>query len=283
MLDNVIKDIYALFEKQTKPSDEWCEQLGNDIAQMLKVRMQEQRDNHSLRLSQIGKGNRRVWYDMREGIPKEELRPEVRIKFLFGDIIELLYIALIRLAGHDVSNEQEEVELDGIKGHIDCLVDGKLVDVKSASSYSFKKFKEGEVYKDDPFGYYAQLTAYAEATGYDPAGWMVMDKQLGHLCFSEISEMHMPNVQERIATLKEKVKQEFEPAPCAYPVADGKSGNMKLATECSYCPYKMHCWRECNEGHGLRVFLYSTGPRFLTHVALLPKVPEITNDTNENT
>jgi len=278
----VVEDIYKVLLDPPEISDEWCEELGTQIASMLKDRLQEREEKYSLRLSSLGRGNRYLWYSVRDTIPKEELRPETRLKFLFGDVIELLYIALIELAGHEVSHEQEEVEINGIKGHIDCLVDGKLVDIKSTSTFSFAKFDKETLHMPDkdPFGYYAQLSAYAFATGYEPAGWLVMDKQLGKLCFSPVHEEHLPDMEERVDKIKDVVAQPGEPAPCAYPVPDGKSGNQKLPTVCSYCPYKFHCWRDSNNGHGLRTFLYSSGPVFLTHVARLPKVPEITNQEN---
>ncbi len=50
---------------------------------------------------------------------------------------------------------------------------------------------------------------------------------------------------------------------------DGKSGNMQLCMECRYCEYKHTCWP------GLRTFLYSGGPRFLTKVVKEPDVPEV--------
>jgi len=278
-MKHIIDDIYKMFsDEMPEVTDEWADHLGEQIAKMLKDRLQEQRNEYKLRLSSLGSGNRKLWYSVREGIPKEPLLPATRIKFLFGDIIELMYIALVRLSGHEVTHEQEEVHLNGIKGHIDCLVDGGLVDVKSAASFSFKKFSEDKLHESDAFGYYSQLAAYAEAGGFIPAGWLVMDKQLGHLCFAQAKPQFLPDMDARSKEVIEIVKQETEPEPCAPPAPDGKSGNMKLATVCSYCAFKQHCWRESNGGHGLRAFLYSTGPRFLTNVTKLPNVPEVTKE-----
>ena len=44
---------------------------------------------------------------------------------------------------------------------------------------------------------------------------------------------------------------------------------------CSYCQFKHSCWKEANEGRGLRTFLYSTGPKHFTHVEKEPRVAEI--------
>ena len=77
------------------------------------------------------------------------------------------------------------------------------------------------------------------------------------------------DITDRIEHVQEMVKQPEPPEQCYEPKPDGKSGNMKLDIGCSYCAYKKSCWP------GLRAFLYSTGPRFLTEVVNEPKVQEI--------
>ena len=37
-----------------------------------------------------------------------------------------------------------------------------------------------------------------------------------------------------------------------------------------YCDYKKICWSDANNGKGLRVFDYSDGKHFLTHVEREP-------------
>jgi hypothetical protein len=50
---------------------------------------------------------------------------------------------------------------------------------------------------------------------------------------------------------------------------------MKLATACSFCDFKKHCWSSSNNGAGLRAFKYSNGVRYLTSVASTPDVEEV--------
>jgi len=275
-MKEVIDDVYKLIKEPSgKISDEWCEKLGKDIAGMLKNRLLQREEQYNLRLSSLGQGDRKLWYSVREETPKEEFTADTLLKFLYGDVIELIYIGLIEASGHEVTCEQEEVELNGIKGHIDCLVDGKLVDIKSASTFSFQKFQKEELQGNDPFGYYAQLACYSDAKGVEAAGWFVMDKQMGKLCFSRAFEAYLPNMGDRSLYVKSMVERESEPEHCALPVPDGKSGNMKLPTICSYCSFKKHCWRNSNGGQGLRTFIYSTGARFLTNVTKIPNVTEV--------
>lgn len=229
-----------------------------------------------LRLSAIGKPDRQLWYGY-NGYIGEKLQAHTLIKFHYGHILEELLLFYTRLAGHTVEGEQKECTVGGIKGHMDARIDGVLVDIKSASTYAFKKFKDGTLAEDDPFGYVAQLKAYANSEGDDKYGWFTIDKGNGHLTYLEYNNnMDHPNInydiEERVEHIKVMVKQPEPPERCYELIPDGKSGNMKLPTGCSYCNYKKHCYPE------MRTFLYSTGPRFLAVVENEPNVMEITGD-----
>jgi hypothetical protein len=162
---------------------------------------------------------------------------------------------------------------------MDCKIDGVVTDVKSVSTFGFKKFKDGSLAFDDPFGYVAQIKGYAHSEGGDSRfGWLAMDKQNGHLTYlmydSEDTQapVHAKigyDIEDRIAHIKEVVQQEEPPEHCHELVADGKSGNMKLAVGCSYCPYKKVCWPN------VRGFAYANGPRYLVEVVNEPQVQEI--------
>src|SRR3546814_17473853 len=104
-------------------------------------------------------------------------------------------------------------------------------------SSDLKKFEEGTVTEDDPFGYVNQLSGYASVlTPNKDAAWVAMDKVSGEACVSSLNKMvikhHDP--QEKITHLKEVIEQEETPPLCHQPVPDGKSGNLKLPTPCSY-------------------------------------------------
>lgn len=193
-------------------------------------------------------------------------------KFLYGDVIEALLLFLAKEAGHSVEQQQAEVEVEGVKGHIDAIIDGVLVDVKSASSYGYKKFKDQTVTEDDPFGYVQQLSGYAHVlTPNEPAAWVAMDKVAGSLCVSPLSSSVIADNDPlpRINHLKEVIASEDPPERCHSPIPEGKSGNLRLGTACSYCPFKKRCYP------ALRTFLYSSGPKFLTHVVKEPDVTEV--------
>ena len=233
----------------------------------------------TLRMSNLGKPDRQLWYQFHPDSdePAEELEPHTYLKFLIGDLYECVLLFLAKCAGHDVSQEQAEVEIDGIKGHIDAVIDGHVVDVKSASTYAFKKFKYGTLAEDDPFGYIDQIGGYSTALGI-PGAFLAGDKQNGHITLLKIpqEETEGLRIQDRIAHLKEVVVQPEAPERCYEPVPEGLSGNMALSVGCSYCAHKFRCWSDANNGVGIRTFLYSGGPKHLVHVEREPRAPELT-------
>lgn len=276
-LRDLPNDIYSLLSSDThhEASEALLDKFTNNLKGVLRSRLAKRPEPTSpLRFSALGTPNRKAWYDAHPDGTKEELRGPTLVKFLYGDVIEALILYLAEEAGHSVAHEQEEVSVDGVLGHIDAIVDGVLVDVKSASSFGYKKFEQGTVEQDDLFGYVAQLSGYAQVlTPTQDAAWIAVDKVSGDICVSTLSKntiAHYPP-DERIKELKEVISHEQPPERCYPDVEDGKSGNRKLATGCSYCHHKFRCWPD------LRGFVYSSGPRYLTTVAREPDVPEIRN------
>lgn len=228
-----------------------------------------------MRLSNIGSPcERKLWYSINTPELGEELRPEAKIKFLFGDILELLLLFLAREAGHKVEGEQDELKHHGVTGHRDCIIDGRIVDCKSASSYSFKKFESNGLRDADPFGYLAQLGSYLDAsrddervTDKENGSFLVIDKTLGKICLDTYKLD--PVSEEFVKKKKDVVNSNLPPKRGFKDEPEGKSGNRKLGVNCSYCEFKSACFPN------LRSFAYSYGPVHLTWVEKEPKVPEI--------
>ena len=281
-ISTLVPDIYKLVKTKRVDSEVDAEAEIERFGEAMKDLMRKEFvnkgfDARKLRLSNIGRDDRYLWNHFR-GVAKEAIEPHTLVKFLYGHLIEEMLLFLTRMAGHTVTDEQKECEVEGIKGHMDCRIDGIVTDVKSTSSYGFKKFKDGSLAFDDPFGYIDQIKAYAYSENETKFGWLAMDKQNGHLTFLQydledtqapVYEVLKEDIAERIRHVKKLVGVEERPLPCYEPLPDGKSGNLKLAVGCSYCQFKRSCYPD------LRVFAYSTGPRFLIEVKNEPKVPEI--------
>lgn len=278
-IDTLRDDIYDLFRKPHDADPGRLEGLARDLSTVIGRRLAEERGPSYLRMSNLGKGDRQLWYEInRPDLKTEELSPANKIKFLFGDILEHLLLFLAEEAGHDVQNRQLEVEVEGIKGSIDATIDGVLVDTKSASTPSFKRFERHGLVDDDPFGYQEQLAGYREGLQTDDAAFLVIDKTLGniHLDLYKGEELDGLRIRDRALHAKAVVSSEEVPERCHPDEPYGKSGNMVLGTNCSYCPFKTECWKDANGGIGLRTFIYAKGPVHFTQVVKEPDVYEVT-------
>ncbi len=281
----VVDDIYELMT--TKAADESVDieaeidKFGESVKSLMRNEFSPEtpRDNRKLRLSNIGRDDRFLWHHYNDTSSGEEIQGHTYVKFMYGHLIEEMLLFLCRMAGHTITDEQKVCEVEGITGHMDCKIDGVVTDIKSASPYGFKKFKNATLAYDDPFGYVDQIKAYAHSEGETKFGWLAMDKSNGHLTYLQydLEDTEAPvhkaisgDIAQRIRHVKKLVTAEELPPVCAEPQADGKSGNMRLPVNCSYCRFKHSCYPD------LRTFLYSTGPRFLTEVVNEPKVQEIT-------
>jgi hypothetical protein len=282
-IETLVEDIYNLFSLDPIDMDEdKVDEHIDTFGEMLKVHIKDflyekPKDRGNLRLSGIGKPDRQIWYDVNKPLEDNQLKPSTRIKFLYGYILEELLLLCASVAGHKVTEQQKEVVLGGVKGHQDSMIDGVLVDCKSASGPGFDKFKYHRVAEDDPFGYIAQISAYAEANGVDRAAFLAINKSTGEVCLSPVHKMEMINAENRVEHLKGLVKNPAVPARCYPDLPDGKSGNYKLGVGCVYCSHKQHCWSDANDGMGLRVFNYAKGRRYLTRVSKQPEVEEVIN------
>jgi hypothetical protein len=276
-IHTLVKDIQELVQRK----DGWFhEELSRsfaaDVSCRLSEKFNEEKGAPSLRLSKMGpRCPCALWHSIHKPELAEPLPPWAEVKFSFGHILEALAVTLAKAAGHEVTGEQDELVVDGIKGHRDCVIDGCIVDVKSASSFSFKKFKDGSIAKDDSFGYLDQLDAYLVGSLQDPlvrvkdkAYLFAIDKQLGHMCLYE--HCGRPDrIRNRVAEYKAIVGRSSAPTCTCETVADGKSGNIKLGTTAAYSAYKHCCFPN------LRTFIYASGPVYLTHVARKPDVTEV--------
>lgn len=278
-IDTLIKDIYRMLETKEIPPEvslrDQCDDFGKAMAELLWDNLQPERDRSgSLRLSAIGKPDRKIWNAFK-GVAGEPIDGPTYIKFLYGHIVEALVLSLAEIAGHTVTDQQKEVEVEGIKGHMDGRIDGVLMDVKSCSAYGFKKFERNTLHLSDDFGYIAQLKAYAHDKGDTTYGWLAMCKQSGKLAWLQYDETdegttyhsHINyDIAERAQHVKKLVSSDLLPVVCHTPVSDGKSGNERLATGCTYCDFKYNCWPDVQK------FAYAAGPKYLTTIKRQPKV-----------
>jgi hypothetical protein len=270
-IDTLVADMYSVVSggipNATSNSnvsvsyDKWFTPRGNE------------RDDKVLYFSEVGTPcPRQLWY--KYNAPEIATKPDgnLLLKFFYGDILEELVLNVAESAGHTVEGKQERVlyEVGGgwyVRGRIDAVIDGVVVDVKSVTKYSEEKFKGGLV--DDPFGYYQQLNGYAAALNNDTAGFVTIQKELGHINYYPI-QVDRGFFAQQADFAVETVTSNIAEIPRLEAVPQSKtSKNKKLCTSCSYCSFKSECWPE------MRTFLYSHGPEFLVDVVDVPRVMEV--------
>ena len=279
-LNTLVEDIYTKIETLSKGEDiqisaELVDEFGESMKDALLHWATPRTQSKGLRMSNIGKPSRQLWYDMKNDNSSNTVDAPTQIKFLYGHLLEELLLFFVRLSGHNVADEQKEVVVNGIKGHMDCKIDGEVVDIKTASGFAFKKFSQGTLGEQDDFGYLSQLAGYEEAEGTDAGGFLVINKESGELCFYQPDDMDKPDIKTRIKEIKSSIKLATPPEKCYTPLPEGAKGNEKLPRPCTYCTHKFECHADANDGEGLRVFKYASGPVYLTKVVSKPRVEEL--------
>ena len=281
-LSTLVEDIYQtvtdITDGKRKVPDELVDELGQKIARTIKTWATPQNHNKfKLRMSNIGRPARQLYYSQKDS---REIRhhPSTQMKFLYGHIMEDLLIFLAKLSGHEVTDEQKEVKVKGVVGHMDCKIDGEVIDIKTASGFGFKKFKNGTLRDDDPFGYISQLAGYERAEGTENGGFLAMNKESGEIALYQPDDLDKPNIKTLIGKLLDVLLNLGKPPEkCYQPIPAGVKGNMKLPIGCVYCSHKIECNKDTNDGQGLRMFKYAKGITYLTKVVVAPNVEEITN------
>ena len=243
-IDTLVDDIYNLVDTGKKnPDQEALFALGSTVMDAVRRQLWMATSDMPgrLRMSNIGKPcSRSLWYDINGDDKVESLSPETRLKFMIGDIVEALVVYLAKEAGHSVTDQQAEIEMEGIKGHIDCVIDDELVDIKSASSFAMKKFKNGTLPNDDPFGYISQISGYGNALGKKRGTFLAFDKSSGELATYTHSQLE--NTEIKIKEVKAAVTLPDPPDRCFETVKDRQTSRQKLGVNCSYCSHKHTCW-----------------------------------------
>lgn len=292
-IDTLVEDIYAVVEDRGGWDETVTSFLTGEMHDLFVRRLQdeEQERGGTLRMSNIGSPcKRKLWYHVHRTNDGEALPPTARLKFLFGDMLEVLLLSLATAAGHRVEGMQDELQIAGVVGHRDAVIDGITVDIKSASPYSFAKFSSGSLRGDDPFGYISQLSSYVYAgreqtdTTSDPnvGAFLVINKVSGEICLDkyDFTKDLLFSREEEFEKTKTLVNSDtppdrgFEAEPDGYKGKNGfvPNGNEKLCVNCSYCEFKELCWP------GLRTFMYRRGnsyaPTFFSKIVKEPNVME---------
>lgn len=293
-LDTLVEDIHEVVETRGGWDETVTKFISEGVHDVFKSHLEDDAQERvgALRMSSMGRPcKRQLWYQNNTPSSGEGLPPKTLIKFLYGGMVELLLLSLAKAAGHDVAGMQDTLSIKGIKGHRDAVIDGVTVDIKSASPFSFKKFKEGLSPDSDGFGYLGQLEAYVKAGHRDTprlvhpttGAFIVLDKVSGEIC---VDKHEFTRTLEEVEAEYESTiglsEAETPPERGIKTIPDGykhkekgfvPNGNEYLDFNCAYCEFKHECWPN------LRTFMYRNGPgyapRFFSKIVKEPKAQEV--------
>lgn len=198
----------------------------------------ERNNEGKLYLSASGKCARQLAYGYHNYTKKgKEIDARAKVNFFMGDLIEASIVTLAKLAGCGVTNTGLDqltctFKLKGldVQGHPDGIVDylGRklLLEVKSMTSFGFRKFENGEI--DD--GYLTQINMYMECLDLNSCCLVAWSKDSGTIkekVFQKdesVVEFARENMQSVVDSLKgnlpdgrfEADKKGFYPWNCLY-------------------------------------------------------------------
>ena len=274
-ISTLVEDIYKVISEGGGWDQTVTKFFADGLVQLAETRFgTKQEPRTHIGLSSIGNPcKRELWYIVNMPGGGENLSAEALGSFFYGDILEIMVISLAKAAGHRVDGLQQPLEVFGIPGTGDCIIDGMVVDVKSASRFGFDKFKYNKLKDEDPFGYISQLSSYLygykddpRVTTKDKAAFLAINKDRFKLVLDvyDLSE-ELAGKEQEVQAVKDAVASQTPPERLPA-VPEGKSGNMVLGTKCSYCGWKNRCYPD------LQTYIYSTGPKFFTKVVKPPRV-----------
>ena len=241
-IDTVVPDVYEVMKSKDYSGDlnTIAMQAGREVEEAIKNAFEPYENKNELRMSSIGRCERAQWYAVK-GYTPEEIEGSVYLTFLQGHILEAVLVALIKLAGHDVQDQQKKHTVEGINGSQDCTIDGELVDIKTASAWSFdNKFAEDGI-KDDAFGYIKQLSGYGKSDDRKEGYFLAFNKNKStlKLCRQQLEE----DIDTYIVDLKDKMESDTPPMRLANATTFSKAeAKEKLCMTCAFCGFKEDCY-----------------------------------------
>lgn len=217
------------------------------------------RGRFTLRMSNLGRPTCQLQMEAK-GIPVDDPDASTAMKFIFGDVVEIVSLAILKASGVPVDSTSNKCEIDIngtiIKGMDDLEIDDAVWDIKSASPWAFNnKFSKGfdAVKAEDSFGYIIQISLYAKARDKKIGGFIVINKVEGKWVVVEapksvdLQAKEMQEAIEKVGKVIELIKSDapFERCFSDKPETWYKkeTGRRVLSSiSCQYCDWKKSCW-----------------------------------------
>ena len=93
-VETLVQDIYRTIDEgldKRKTDKAFIETFNKNVMDSIEKFLFEKRsDVTTLRLSQIGRPDRQLWYDIKSEIAPKKIDAKTKIKFLYGEILQSL-------------------------------------------------------------------------------------------------------------------------------------------------------------------------------------------------
>lgn len=156
------------------------ESASIDFVHMMKRQFEiRQKESKSLRISGLGKPavlQALSWL----GHEQESVSFQSKMRFFDGDVFEAQIVALAKSIGINITDDQLEVRFEGVKGHVDGIFEGKLVEIKTANDNFFKAVQRTPLALEDR-GYLTQAGCYCAGLGLEDYLFLLKNKNTGEL------------------------------------------------------------------------------------------------------
>lgn len=218
----------------------------------------------TLRGSNAGPCARKIAYGYLGAEPNgKEIDARAKLTFLTGDLLEVVLVALIKLVGIQTEGTcldeggQQDLWFDAgngilVPGHPDGILpvqeglsERTLLEIKSASDYTFKhKFEKGII--DD--GYKLQHNVYLAALGLEQGVFVAINKNSGEITEvwterdDDYVEWACANYQAAVASTLDSLPPRYSDNDAYGPKIDKRTGSTVLAPLCTYCSWRDTCW-----------------------------------------
>lgn len=165
--------------------------------------------------------------------------------FFLGDTFEVIATSCYeRITKGKVEDAQLEVDFHGIKGHIDGITDGHVLEFKTINGWDFEKFVNNPL--DDLNGYTTQLSVYCHCLGL-PGAWVVLNKWNGSLACVELKTPDQESIEraaEIVKTLprirkKADVLKHFKPPELEW---NARTKKYELPRDMRYISEELRKW-----------------------------------------
>lgn len=247
---------------------EAMKRFRRDFARQLMNDREDKKPGH-LGLSQVGKSCPRQLAYSYLSFPSEPLGARTMLKFLFGDILETTIIALGKLAGCPIQDEQKKVSLKlggtVVPGRIDGTLrvirtgeDGEkykgkmLIEVKTATDAGYTELLKNGI-DQSIWGYGGQHSCYLKALLkedkkiYSDRGILVLINTNTAKFAEQITKYNEKLVRGASKTVKQVVNATKKKLPprAFDPIKEThyrkETGKYVLPVICQYCGYKNLC------------------------------------------